>query len=85
MHGILKRIIFLSVIFSCFVSFSQDRVIDSLKRQLQNPKLHDTTRLYIIATLVDQCHLKDCYDTWNEAMGKLARENLKKNNTAQVQ
>ena len=31
-------------------SFSQDRIIDSLKTAFQNPKLHDTTKLYIIAT-----------------------------------
>lgn len=60
---------------------AQEKVVDSLKRVLQNPKLHDTTRLYVIANILDQYYLKDGFHYWNDAMGKLAMKSLKKKNS----
>jgi len=55
---------------------------------LQNPKLHDTTRLRFISNVMD-AHYHDNYDPnylhLNEMMGKLALANYRKKNSPKVQ
>lgn len=62
--------------------YAQDKVIDSLKRVLRNPKLHDTTRLAIIAAAVDEAEPGSINaEACNEMIHKIASENLRKANT----
>ncbi|MDR6919782.1 MULTISPECIES: tetratricopeptide repeat protein [Chryseobacterium] len=62
-------------------SFAQDRTIDSLKKVLQNPKIHDTTKLVSIGTVMDEIPANDKRaQELNEMMGKLASKNLKNTN-----
>jgi len=85
MYCFFKPIIRCIFLLSFLFSFSQDQtIVDSLKRQLHNPKIHDTTRLYIVANLVDQHYLNDDYDQWNEVMGKLALKSLKRKNNKEL-
>ncbi len=83
----IKKLKCLAVFF-VFLWYSnapaQEKVTDSLKRILQNPKLHDTTRLYVIANLVDQFYSQSAYSYWNDVMGKLAIKSLKKNNSPEL-
>lgn len=71
---------FLFLIFSS--SYGQDRTIDSLKKVLQNSRIHDTTKLMGIATIMDQIPANDKrVQVLNEMMGKLASKNLKSTNS----
>lgn len=62
--------------------YAQDKAIDSLKRVLRDPKLHDTTRLAKMSDFVDQS-IPGTADAeiFNEMMGKIASESLRKANT----
>jgi hypothetical protein len=73
---LLTVITFLFVVFSN--SFAQDKSIDSLKRELQSSKAHDTTKLLNIANFIDQTPSEDKrFQILNEMMGKMAAKNLK--------
>lgn len=61
----------------CLLGFSsgyaQDSTIDSVKLVLQNPKIHDTTKLYTLATAMDSYSQNDPkFVALNTQMGKLA-------------
>jgi len=62
------------------VSYSQDRVIDSLKIVLQNPKLHDTTKIQAISDVMDANYndYDKNYYYLNNILGNLALKNYKK-------
>ncbi len=62
--------------------YAQNKVIDSLKRVLLDPKLHDTTRLAKMSDFVDQS-ISGTADAeiFNEMMGRIASESLRKANT----
>lgn len=76
----IKQFILLALL--CFIScnlYAQDKAIDSLKRVLLNPKLHDTTRLAKISSAVDQSIPgSPGSEILNEMMAEIALENLKK-------
>lgn len=81
---LLTVLAFLFFIFSN--SFAQNKTIDSLKRALQNPKIHDTTKLLDIAILLDATVSEDKSSyVLNEMMGKLAAKNLAKTNQKDLQ
>jgi len=57
---------------------AQDKVLDSLKRILQNPKIHDTTRLDALAGLLDVTFYLDPQSKkYNQRLGAIASENLR--------
>jgi len=72
--------------FISSVSYSQDKIIDSLKIVLQNPKLHDTTKLRAISeTMGNNYNLEDPnYYYLNGIMEKLALKNYRKNNSQEL-
>ena len=73
-------------LFISSVSYSQDKIIDSLKIVLQNPKLHDTTKLRAISeTMGNNYSLDDPnYYYLNGIMEKLALKNYHKNNSQEL-
>ncbi len=62
------------------VSYSQDKTIDSLKLIVQNPKIHDTVKLYSLLTAKSQKYSEtdERAFTLNHMQGKYAMECLKK-------
>jgi len=68
----------LFVVLACSLVRAQDRVTDSVLKAAQNPKLHDTTRLFIIATGISAFNQGDrgLYGL-NNHMGKLAMDKFK--------
>src|SRR5687768_4896150 len=80
MYKTTQSILFI-VLLGFSASYSQDKIIDSLKIVLSNPKLHDTTRLRSISNTMD-ANYHDNYDKnylyLNDMMGKLALKNYQK-------
>lgn len=68
-------------------SYSQDRIIDSLKNALRNTKVHDTTKLQSISDVMVNRYSQDDknYYYLNTMLGSLALKNYKKGNTSQEQ
>lgn len=54
--------------------------IDSLKANIANPKLHDTTKLANIALLIDNLFENTAANGYTDLMGKIARRNLASKN-----
>ncbi|KFF00032.1 tetratricopeptide repeat-containing sensor histidine kinase [Chryseobacterium luteum] len=75
----IKLITVLALLFFVFSTFpAQDKTIDSLKKALQNSKIHDTTKLLNIGNLIDQTSSEDSrFQILNDMMGKIAVKNLK--------
>ncbi|MEZ0006279.1 tetratricopeptide (TPR) repeat protein [Flavobacterium sp. 28YEA47A] len=86
MSRITKSALFLLLLFTFSVSYSQDRVIDSIKILIKNPKLHDTTKLRAISDAMDYHYMEQDknYYVLNNMMGKIALENYKKSNTPEL-
>jgi len=85
MSRIAKSALFLLLLFTFSVSYSQDRVIDSIKTLISNPKLHDTIKLIAISDAMDYYMEQDKnYYVLNNMMGKIALENYKKSNTPEL-
>jgi len=86
MSSITKSALFLLLLFTFSVSYSQDRVIDSIKNLIKNPKLHDTTKLRAISEAMDYHYMEQDknYYVLNNMMGKIALENYKKSNTPEL-
>ncbi len=87
MSQITRITTFLLLFLTTSFTFAQDKVIDSLKIALKNPKLHDTTRLQFISDVMNE-HYNDYdknYYYLNNMLGTLALSNYKKNNIPQVQ
>ncbi|TPD68603.1 tetratricopeptide repeat-containing sensor histidine kinase [Flavobacterium microcysteis] len=86
MSRITKSALFLLLLFTFSVSYSQDRVIDSIKILIRNPKLHDTTKLRAISDAMDYHYMEQekNYYVLNNMMGKIALENYKKSNTPEL-
>lgn len=80
-----KTLAWVILLFALSVSYGQNRASDTLMQMLRNPKIHDTIKLYNIATAIDQ---RGQYDQGtkqlNSLMGQLALQHYKKNNTAQL-
>ncbi|BAP30465.1 two-component system sensor histidine kinase [Chryseobacterium sp. StRB126] len=75
---------FLLFIFSNI--YAQDRTIDSLKKEILNPKIHDTLKLSKIANLIDQIPSNSpASDVLTGMMGEIASKNLKKANSKDLQ
>jgi tetratricopeptide (TPR) repeat protein len=72
MQSIIKRTSIFFFLFLVFYSFSQGKTIDSVKILVENPKLHDTTKLMQIALILDNIVDFELYEEINEQMGKLA-------------
>lgn len=86
MYRITKSALFLLLLFTFSVSYSQDRVIDSIKTLISNPKLHDTTKLRAISEAMDYHYMEQDknYYVLNNMLGKIALENYKKSNTPEL-
>ena len=74
----ITGLITLLLVFS--VSYSQDKTLDSLKIFLRNPKVHDTTKLSTLGTIMDSKYTENNpqYYYVNNLIGALAQKNLKK-------
>ena len=65
--------------------YSQQSPLDSLKSLLQNPKIHDTTKLYKIANMKSGFNDYERESLYlNSLMGNLAFKNYNKQNTAEL-
>jgi tetratricopeptide (TPR) repeat protein len=81
----IRRLITLIFFFFTFsVLYSQDKTIDSLKIILRNPKVHDTTKLTILGSVMDSKYTENDpkYYYLNQLMGTIALKNLKKHNNS---
>ena len=89
MFKITRLITLLTFLFITSAGYSQDKHIDSLKIALQNPKIHDTTRLRTIALFRDQNYTSadKNYFYLFKLLGDLAYKNYKnkKKNTPELQ
>jgi len=67
-------------------SFSQDKTIDSFKVVLQNPKIHDTLKLYSASFLMGAKYndYQQGYYQLNDLMGALAFKNYHKKNPPEL-
>jgi len=67
-------------------AYSQDKIIDSLKIILQNPKVHDTTKLRVLSETMGNSYSLDDpkYYYLNGMMEKLALKNFRKNNPQEL-
>ena len=75
---------FLFLIFSN--SHAQDKITDSLKKEILNPKIHDTLKLSKIASLIDQMPSNsNASNVLTQMMGEIASKNLKKTNSKDLQ
>ncbi|HMI08285.1 MAG TPA: tetratricopeptide repeat protein [Flavobacterium sp.] len=86
MFKISKAAALIFVLLIYLNSYAQDKTVDSLKMVLQNPKLHDTTKLVALASevaLYNQDDPKFIY--LNDLMGKLALKNYRGNQSAVLQ
>ncbi|MCY1481445.1 Sensor histidine kinase YehU [compost metagenome] len=85
MHRTTKRTALLVLLFAFSVSYSQDKIIDSIKTLVNNPKLHDTTKLRAVSNAMDYYseHDKNYY-VLNAMLGKIAVKNYKKNNPPEL-
>lgn len=82
----LSRLSAFIAFFFVFSVYPQDRKIDSLKVILRNPKVHDTTKLTTIETVMDANYTENDPKFYylNNLIGGLAQENLKKKNNKQL-
>lgn len=76
-----KSAVLIVLLFALSISYGQNRVADTIMAMLQNPKIHDTVKLYRIATAIDQ---RGQFDQGtkqlNSLMGQLAYKNFKERN-----
>ncbi len=83
----INRLPILSFLFLVFASsFAQDKTIDSLKIVLQNPKLHDTTKVSIISEVMENNYYNNDknYFLLNNMIGDIVLKNYKKKNNAKL-
>lgn len=85
MHRI-NRLTVLLLLFAFSVSYSQDRVIDSIKTLIGNPKLHDTTKLRAVSNAMDYYYNEQDKNFYvlNAMLGKIALQNYKKSNPPEL-
>lgn len=69
-------------LISGFTAAAQDNTVDSLRNVLQNPKLHDTTRLQVLSTFMGERYSIDDpkYYDLNSMLESLALKNYRKKN-----
>lgn len=73
--------IFCSLLLLSFHGHAQNREIDSLKALLSDTKIHDTTRLGIIGSILGYTRAGDSMSVhYNTLVGKIVFRNLKKKN-----
>ncbi|WP_264520196.1 tetratricopeptide repeat protein [Flavobacterium sp. N1994] len=84
MFKIIRFVSVLAFLFISSASYGQDKIIDSLKIVLRNPKLHDTTRIQLISDVMDANYHNE-YDKnylyLSGMMGALAEKNYEKSTT----
>lgn len=76
--SVLSRLVFLGLLVVNTAVAQYD--IDSLKAVIKNPRLHDTTRLYTIALLIDNLYENQEVVPYNAMMGRIAQKNLHNKN-----
>lgn len=83
---ITTQIVFFTFFVISSMSYSQDRIIDSLKVVLQNPKIHDTIKLRSLSeTMGNHYSLDDPnYYYLNTLFEKLALKNYNQNNSQEL-
>jgi tetratricopeptide (TPR) repeat protein len=69
----------LATFLLCAVGLRAQFNTDSLKVIINNPKVHDTTKLAAIALLIGNLYESGEMETYNNLMGKIAQQNLQKN------
>ncbi|NHM06241.1 tetratricopeptide repeat protein [Flavobacterium sp. CYK-4] len=72
--------IFLMFLFLTSAPLLAQYNTDSLKANINNPKLHDTTKLANIALLIDNLFENKAANVYTDLMGKIARRNLASKN-----
>lgn len=83
----VSKLFFLPLLLFIFSnSYSQDKIIDSLEIALQNPKMHDTTRLQSILLVMGQNYNEFLpnYYYLNRKMGTIALKNYKQKNSPEL-
>lgn len=78
MIRIAMRHLLLTFLLFVGISVAAQSKIDSLRRIVNNPKLHDTTRLYHIALIIDELYEDKASVYYTNLMGQIALKNLKK-------
>jgi len=80
-------IVSIATLFIFSNAYSQDKTIDSIKIVLQNPKVHDTTKLSMLGMTMDTNYTENdpTYYYLNDLIGNIARKNLKKDNSPELQ
>ncbi|WP_291127441.1 tetratricopeptide repeat-containing sensor histidine kinase [Flavobacterium sp. UBA7682] len=86
MSKIIRLITIVAFLFSFFISYSQDKTIDSLKIVFQNSKIHDTTKLHVISTVMGEKYSlnEPNYYYLNTMLEKLAIKNYRKKNSPEL-
>ncbi len=81
-----KILLYCTLLFS-IAAHCQDKVIDSLRIVLKNPKLHDTARLQVISDVMNSQYndYDKNYYILNNMLGNLALRNYEKKNGEQEQ
>jgi len=74
-----------TLVFLCSIGLHAQLNNDSLKAIIKNPKIHDTTKLSSIALLIDNLFQGNEVVFYNDLMGKIAKQNLKKQNNPVLQ
>ena len=77
---------FITFLFVLSASYSQDKTIDSLKLIVQNPKIHDTVKLYSVLTAKLQKYREtdEKYFILNHMQGSYAMKCLKKKSSPEI-
>ncbi|UPT69977.1 MAG: hypothetical protein M0D53_12660 [Flavobacterium sp. JAD_PAG50586_2] len=79
----LYALLLLLFIFSA--AFAQDQALDSIKRIVQNPKIHDTTKLFAIAAAIDEhSQYEQTTKELNKLLGNLALRNYNKKTSVEL-
>ncbi|WP_296150544.1 histidine kinase [uncultured Flavobacterium sp.] len=85
MHRTAQLAAVLVFLFAFSASYSQDKIIDSIKAVVSSPKLHDTTKLRAVSNAMDHYNEQDKnYYFLNAMLGKIALQNYKKNNPPEL-
>lgn len=82
----LTKLLALFAFLAVTASYSQDKIIDSLETALQNPKMHDTTRLQSILLVMGQNYTEFLpnYYYLNRKLGTIALKNYKQKNSPEL-
>lgn len=88
MHKSTRLLILFFFLSTVFSSNAQDKIIDSLKNALRNPKLHDTTRLEMIHNVARTKFTNNFDPKFHQVvdmLGEIALKNYNKKNSPALQ